>query len=159
MKQSIWTIIKITLIVLILGTLIILFIPSNVEIPDYIVNPITTEPEDTKEENNIIETKLVIQGDIAVMFGWKRPTPSPPPRVTQKPTATPKPTIIISGFLKFTGKYIDSDGIEYFLFIDQRHNKALNLAKGKPYLGWEFIEETEESYLLTKDNEKYRVLK
>lgn len=159
MKRSIWTITKIILIILILGTVILLAIPIKEEIPDYIINPKTNGTQDTNDEKNMIETSLVVPGDIAVLFGWIRPTPSPPPRVTEKPTATPKPTDTIPGYLKYTGRYVDSDGVQYFIFIDQRLNKAVNLAKGKPYLGWEFIEETEEGYHLIKDNEKYLVPK
>jgi hypothetical protein len=159
MKQSLQTIIKIVLLLLIGITLSIYFIPMSTEIPPEIINPVQKGDKSDTVDTEV--TKIVLQNpdNVAVLFGWIKPSPTPAPRVTPVPTATPVPTPITPGWLKLVGKS-KVNNIQYYSFKDERYsNTPITVAKGVSDKGWTFIKETDTGYFLTNAGQEYFVRK
>ncbi|MBN2443107.1 MAG: hypothetical protein JXJ04_17235 [Spirochaetales bacterium] len=158
MKQSLQTIIKIVLLLLIGITLSIYFIPMSTEIPAEIINPV--QKEDKSNTVDTEATKIVLQNpdNVAVLFGWIKPSPTPTPIVTPVPTATPVPTPVTPGWLKLIGKS-EENNKQYYLFKDERYSTLIKVAKGVADKGWSFVKETENGYFLTNAGQEYFVRK
>lgn len=158
MKQSIQTIIKIILLALIGLTLFLFFLPMSTEIPDDILNPPVTK--DINNNNDVEAEKITPRHPnyIAVLFGWVIPTPTPAPRRTVPPTPTPVPTPVVTRRLSYIGISLETKD-KYYLFLDNRYNTLIKVAKGIPDKGWHFLNETSEGYYLKKDSVEYFVYK
>ncbi|MBN2534029.1 MAG: hypothetical protein JXB88_14160 [Spirochaetales bacterium] len=158
MKQSIQTIIKIILLALIGLILFFYFLPVTIEIPQDILHPKVTKDKDNEEDVETKEIILTHPNNVAVLFGWVIPVPTPTPRVTPVPTLTPVPTPITPVWLKFTGIAI-VENVKYYLFKDDRYNTPIKVAKGVPDKGWYFVNETSNGFQLKKDGENFFVPK
>jgi hypothetical protein len=156
MKQSLQTIIKIVLLVLIGFTLVLYFLPASTDIPEDILNPPVKEDTNTINGVEVPEVSLRHPNYIAVLFGWVIPTPTPTPRVTPRPTLTPVPTPATPGWLSFIG-YSREDNVDYYSFKDERYNTIFKVAAGIPDKGWYFIRKTSNGYELKKNGQEYFV--
>jgi hypothetical protein len=158
MRQSIQTAIKVLLLFLIGLTIFMYFLPMSTEIPEEILNPIQKNNKQAAEDFAVQEIALQHPDQVAVLFGWVRPTPTPTPRVTAVPTATPVPTPVTPGWLKLIGKYVENEK-QYYIFKDERYNTGFTVAQGVSDKGWSLVKETSTGYLLKYNGEEYFVAK